>query len=510
MLATLMLLCLCQDPAPSAETRAAAALDLVVLKNGDRLEGRITAQLDGYVELEIEAGASIGLATTQIAEVRRGAGAALAAARPTVAPSDEWFVLHDGTGAAVGWLHAAAKPGADGGFSIVEEYEFADGRARWQVTSMCTADASWRPISCYFRERRSDPLLGAAPLAMVDVAANATRIVDERIVEAVRHDDRLQIVRLDRSGRRERTIDFPADATFPLLARAMARQAKGVEAAMPIFDPATDEMARRTFSGARSRRVTIDGKVARVLEVAECSAVGRNSEWIDGSSRTLRRELAGPALVAVATDSANVQRASSGGAIPGAVVAEAGGAFGVWVPNPAWQASEEVPAGQVSLQCDAHGATIGLSRIEHLEPGASLDTATTAVANWFQLLHTDLRIEGRESVVVRERSRSRLTARSRSGPSPVRATIDVIPWRDSFLVLVCRAPVAAWDELEADFAFVQRSIELDAQAIAPKQQGPLAEPAHKGVPAARKSVPAAPPPTSGRPRPAGPVVRIPN
>ena len=39
----LLLLC-CQDPAPRVEAEPPRALDVVLLKNGDRLEGRIVAQ----------------------------------------------------------------------------------------------------------------------------------------------------------------------------------------------------------------------------------------------------------------------------------------------------------------------------------------------------------------------------------------------------------------------------------------------------------------------------------
>lgn len=484
----------CQDPVP-APAAAAPTLDVVVLKNGDRFEGRITAQLDGYVELQLEAGASVGLSMAQVAEVRRGAGAEVRTVPAVIGPSDEWFVLHDGSGAPVGWLHAAVTNAADGSITIHEEYEFASGRARYQITSMCTADAQWQPRSCYFRERKSDPLLAQVPLATTDAAGHAQRIVDERIVEATRDGERLRVVRLDRSGRREREFDFAAGATFPLLARAMARSSGTALENRTLFDPASEELVVRSFDGARNRRVTIDGKQVQVTEVAECTAAGRNSEWLDASSRTLRRELAGPALVAVASSAESVRHAAAGAALPSAVAAEAGGTFGLWVPNPAWQVHDGMPAGHVSLHCEAHAASIGLSRLDHLEPKAPLDTAADAIANWFSLLHPDLKIESRQPAVVRERAAIRLLAKGRSGKDPVQAAIDVIPHRDSFLVLVCRAPVASWAELEADFAFVRRSIELEPQSLAPKLQGPLAPPA----------VPRTPRPAAGKPQ----SVRIP-
>lgn len=490
-----LLLCCCQDPAPPT-----TPLDVVVLKNGDRIEGRITARLDGYVELQLGAGASVGLSTAQIADVLPGAGAATPAVPPALEPRDARFVLHDASGSAVGWLHEVVAAGPDGGFTIHEEYEFVDERTRYHVTSLCTADAAWQPLSCYFRERRSDPVLGSAPLPASPAAAQAGRVLDERIVEAVREGDQLVVVHLDRGGRRERRFDFAPGTTFPLLQRAAARLS-GAPVEARLFDPATEDIVVRTFDGARQRLVTIDGTPTRITEFAENTAHGRNAEWLDASARTLRRELAGPALVAVPQGSQGLYPAGSGGAIGSAVVPSPDGTFGLWLPNPAWRALDPSAAGSVSLLLDARGASIGLSRIDHLEKGASLDTAADAVANWFQLLHPDLRITGREPGLVRERATVRLLAARRAGAGPLRAEIDVIPQRDGFLVLACRAPSEAWDELAADFAFVRRSIELDPQSLAPRLQGPLA-PAP-----ARPAVPAAPP--AAPPRANGPVVRIP-
>ncbi|MGK0519801.1 MAG: hypothetical protein ACJAUC_002503, partial [Planctomycetota bacterium] len=54
-----------------------------------------------------------------------------------------------------------------------------------------------------------------------------------------------------------------------------------------------------------------------------------------------------------------------------------------------------------------------------------------------------------------------------------RAMIDVIPFDNRFLVLICHAPKRAWNELATDFAFVRRTVELDSAGLNPKRQGPL-------------------------------------
>lgn len=454
-----------QEPAPG--------LDVVELKNGDQLEGRITSQVDGYVELRLEAGAVVGVSMAQVAAVRRGAGELAGTVAAVLAPADDWFVLHDARGDAVGWLHASTSTRGDGSFTISEEYEFQDGNKRYQVTSLCTADAAWSPRSCYFRERVSEPVLGMAAV-LPSGTGQADRIVDERIVEATCRGDRLSVTRLDRSGRREREFDLAPDTSFPLLARARARATGAPMPATALFDPATEELVVRSFDGARLRRVTFEGELMQVTELVECSSTVRNSEWLDASMRTVRRELAGPALVAMPSNADSVRFAVQGASIPSAIAAEAGGTFGLWVPNPAWRLREDLPAGQVALACEAHDASVGLTRLDHLDPETALDMAADAVANWFRLLHPDLRIDGREASTLRDRPTVRLRASGRVGKTKVLAAIDVIPHHGHFLVLVCRAPAAAWDELAADFEFLQRSVELEPQSLAPTLQGPVA------------------------------------
>jgi len=238
----LLLLSLQLPVAQDPPVGAPRALDIVDLKNGDHLEGRITQQLDGYVEILLEAGATVGVSIAQVAAIRRGAGPASPAADAALPARNEWFVLHDGQGVSVGWMHASVVVGKDGAPVITEEYEFVDGRRRYQVTSLCTADAQLQPRTCYFRERISEPILAIAVLPGMDGSGQSDRIVDERIVEATCRGADLLVVRLDRSGRRERTLGWTPTTTFPLLARAVARVRGAAVQGVAMFDPATEEL----------------------------------------------------------------------------------------------------------------------------------------------------------------------------------------------------------------------------------------------------------------------------
>ena len=111
--------------------------------------------------------------------------------------------------------------------------------------------------------------------------------------------------------------------------------------------------------------------------------------------------------------------------------------------------------------------------LDHLERGTQLATAADAVGNWFSLLHPELEVHARYRASVRGRKIVRMEASDASNTE--RANLDVIPFNDRFLVLICRAPTSAWDELEQDFAFVRRTLELDRAALSPEPTGPLSE-----------------------------------
>ena len=492
LLGLLFVLC-CQDPPP-------ALLDVVELKNGDVLHGRVLVAIDGFVEIELEAGASVGFPSAQVAAIRRGV--VVAPAAQTLVPARrEWFVLHDATGAAVGWLASAVAHRPDGGFAVTEEYEFQDGLRRYQVTSLAVADAGGAPTSAFFRERISEPAAGGLSLPGIDVAGQQDHVVDERIVEAACRGDRLQVTRIDRHGRRERELAWTPRNGFPLLARTLARSRRSVVADAQLFDPAGEEMVVRSYDGRRLRSVAVDGKLAKVTEVAESGPMLRNHEWVDANARTLRRELAGPALVAVATDAASVRQPLAGGQPP-AVVAEPGNTFGVWIPNPAWSPTPDLPAGNLVLACSAHGAVLQLVRLDHLPTGATADVAIAAVANAFRLLHPGMRIVEQRSGRLRDRATLQMVAVGRSGASELRAEIDVVAHDGRFLACTCLAPVAAWDELAADFAFARRSIEFAAQALQPRLQGPLATRANAAATVVTEAAPPATGPATAAPPPA--------
>jgi len=457
---------------PTAPQDAQVRLDVVALKNGDQFVGKVTADLDAYIEIRMEDGATIGVSRALVKEVRRGAEVA-PSRDAVVRPEDAWFVLHDADGASVGWLHSSVTARQDGSFSINEEYEFVNGVRRYQVTNTCAADKHGRGVRCYFRERVSTPRLRRQML-VDDPLARDDRVEDERIVEAVVEGGALRVLRLDGRGRHERQLPWSDQSTFPMLARAVARQSATCIGPTAMFDPRHEELMLLRVDGTGSRQMMIEGARQSVSEVLVSSAAGDHvgsREWVGVDDRVVRRELAGPALVAIPSSAQTARRAVGVSSIQSAVVAEVQGRFGMWVPSPAWRSIESLPPGHIAFDCDVHDAAVRVSLIDHLDPGTTLETAADAVGNWFSLLYPQFEVTARAEVRVRGRRAVRMQASDARNVQ--QATVDVIPFDGHFLMLSCRAPIGALDELAGDFAFVRRTIELEGAALNPTTTGPL-------------------------------------
>jgi hypothetical protein len=482
---------LLQDPGSGAQTReptpeptpatvpadgridAGARLDEVELQGGEVLHGRIVREVGNYLEIELEPGSIVGFRTTVVAAVRRGAGPLVTPAAPAVPARDEWFTLYDGAGKAVGWLHSTVRTAGNGSVHVQEEWDFRSGPSSFQVTSLEIADAELRPVSCYFRERVQRDRAGAAP---VDALARTSQVLEERIVEARVEGQELAVQRLSRDGRAERRLPWPADATFPLLARTQrGRDAQALECT--VFDAAAEELQTRSFGAGRRRTVELGGTTTWVEETVEGGSNGNNVVWRDASARVVHREIAGPGLVAVPSDADGARAAAGRYARPAPFVAEPERRFGLWLPNPAWDVVTSVP-GTVSLRHGTLDAAIALVLLDHLGEKATLDAAASAVERMATLVHPDLVVAERQLRTVRGRDAVRLGCRGASVRAKGRAALWVVPWQHGFLVLRCSAAAENWEELEPDFDAVVQRLELAPAAVASLlQEG--AVPSHK-------------------------------
>lgn len=468
---------LAQDPAavpvPAASARDGALpveaaapqstrRDQIVLVGGEVLEGRIVLERGSYVEVEIQPGATVGFRLAQVAEIRRGVGTESEPPRAVISSRDEWFTLHDGTGAAVGTLHATVLPGEGGGARLVEEWEFEQDGRTFQITAMEEVDPDFAPRSCYYRERCLQNASTGSPL---DPMARSLFVRGERIVEAVVEGDELVVDRIAPEGRTKRRVTFSSPATFPLLARELQRSVIRGTVEVPVFDPAVEDLRTMRYDVPRSRRVAVDGNSVTVDEMVAGGTDGQNATWWDPARGTLRREIAGPALVAVRVEQGSARDLVSTRTTPSPFVAEPLRRFGLWLPNPVWTAAEP-REGAVALVAHSHDAAITLSQLPGLDATSSLDAAALAVERWSRLQNPPLVVETRSSCTVRGEPALRLECRGGLVGAERRATVVVVSGQMGFVVLRCTAPAAVWEELAADFSAATARLELSSAAVA--------------------------------------------
>ena len=335
---------LAQDPAPPV-----AGNDLVILRSGDELRGLVLVDTPTYLEIRVGSDTTVGIERAEVREVRRGepppvaSSSAAPATEPTAsAPSllvgrDEWFVLHDGEGRSIGTLHATLRTGDDGEIKLAEEWEFVTERGRTQVTQLEALSADGVPSACFYHERS------------LVVGESVPR--DERLVRGSYVDGQLKIVRTTLRGTEQAEYPVGGRLALPLSLRETLRQrpgSLGSAGTRMVYDPSRDELQQQGFVSGERRRVEIEGKTIDVRETRIGQGQNASAEWIDGSGRAVRREVNGPALVAVRAgkDVAAAMVANKAKAYPAAVLREAEGRFSLWLPNPIWRFDKEQTPGQ--------------------------------------------------------------------------------------------------------------------------------------------------------------------
>lgn len=454
-----------QQPAP-VQSPASVVVRLDV---GTELTGRIVTETADYLELELATGTRVGfpraraLAITAVAESDDHV-----AANTGGHGRDEWYLLHDGEGRSVGWLHDAVVPDPSGGTRFSQEWRFFDASGATEITLLEVVDARRAPVSCFYHERRR--------------ASDDDRVRDERLVRAVVTEARIEVVRKSIRDEAREVYDFAAGTRFPLELRDELRQRTvGAPARFThlLFDPGREQFVTEVFEVGQHRRVAIDGRQlgVRVLEAETASGV--NAEWLDAAHRTVRREINGPCLVAVPVPEADARREAERRAalFPPALGKDPGSRFSMWVPNPLWRFVDDGVVGQITARAELEDATVSLVEFGHFDRDETAEAATDSVLRWLRLLHGDLSVDTRAVVPVRGQPAVRVTARfSRTDAGrvdPRRLAVFVLRVGGSIVALSCEAPRHSFARLEADFERILASVELHGQGVSPQLQGPV-------------------------------------
>lgn len=435
----------------AAQGPESTRLDVVRLRNGEVLTGRIRKQLDGYLELELRAGASMGMSLSHVASVERAAATPPQAVAAVLVVGQQTCALHDLAGEPVGTLQCTVHQQTDGSLLLGEEYEFTAGARRFQLTSQVTATAAGVPLTAYFRERVLAPTLrqGAGGSANPD---DVGRVHSECIRSAKVDGTLLHVTQTSAQGRKERDLAWTPDSSFPLLARALALRAAGPAHECLVYDPVLDVQTQWSLSAAQARQVELGGKPERLVQFVERYAgePQGNLLWLQRDGQLLRREVRGPALVAQGTNAPRYRSAWHH---------VAGGAFSLLLPNPAWSAAADLPEGR-ALFVGPGGAQFAAHRLAHLQPGASLSTAADGVANWLALLQPSLRIEQCQVFSRQGRTVGRLVAED----ATTRVLVHIEPLGAQFVMLSARARREQWPELAYDLEFALASFAAAPQA----------------------------------------------
>jgi hypothetical protein len=228
-----------------------------------------------------------------------------------------------------------------------------------------------------------------------------------------------------------------------------------------VFDCDREELVRRAYRSLGRRKVELQGEVMEVREVATGS--GRlDSEWLDTTCHAVRREVNGPALVALraAAEPEALPRAS----VPPAVAHETEGRFGMWLPNPTWRFVATETPGQLTARAGLHEAVITAMLLDGLQSDAALPSAADAVVRWLRLVNPTFALRSRGPVEVRGQGHVRVEGsfvEKRDGRA-VRfdAVVHVLAAEHGPLAVCFSAPAGAGEELAVDFARVVEMLEL--------------------------------------------------
>jgi hypothetical protein len=463
-------------PGPSAIPQdPRSGLDRVRLVVGTELTGKIRVETADYIEIELGPGTVIGLSTAKIAEVVRAADAALPASdaavpaeadwprRAAFEAREDWYVVHDAEGRVVGRMHATLSPSGEGGWRIGEEWTFTGEGRTVETTRLDTIDAGGDPVSTFHHER---------------VRAADGQLSADRVVRGVIEGETLRVhVRSD-DGAATETYRVEDGLRFPLeLQEEMRRRGSGEPGANthPVFDPTHGEFERvRVEFGATRRVAGAGGDALPVREIRASTTRGENAEWLGGGPAPVRREVAGPALIAVRVAGEKEAYASTAKAFPPTFRAEMGGKFGLWLPNPGWNFVGDASKDEVVAALPHESASMALLRLPQLDAGLGLDSATDAVMRWLRWAYPDLEEGARTAGVVRASTPAMEVQATGvgSGGETTRMWVHVLQVEGTWFASCAAAPRHAFDRLESEFRWMVERFELRREGFDPVIKNP--------------------------------------
>jgi len=450
--AAILFVALPQDPGPAPVQPQEH--DVIVLKTGGRVEGRIVLETADYIELRMGRATTLGFERSRIESIEHGAGTVhQAKSRSLLADRDQWFVLHDAEGRVVGRLHSTVQRDDNDRLRVGEEWEFRNRGTTTDITRLDVVTSDLKPVRTFYRERKQ--------------RIRDARVLKERVVTGKVEGARFVVDK--KTLRTHESSTYRLDPELPFQMSLLEAMRQNIDLAMSeqqtLYDSRTEQFEHREFS-SRQRKVAWRKGIESVREIRDGIGGRRNAEWLDAACKTLRREVNGRSLVAVPVGPNMTERylMSTEPVFPAFVVVDPGSRFALWLPNPSWK-PEPVEAGEgISAREAVSGATATLMLIDQLDAGVGLDTAADTVARWLEVVTHGIEISSRERVRVRGREAISMAA-TYYGPldgvrQKFRCEVYVFRVEDSYLALCLNASKSAFEDLRSDFAEMLESVDL--------------------------------------------------
>jgi hypothetical protein len=297
--------------AAGLQGRSAAGPDRVVLVNGTVVRGRVLSVDEQQVVVAFDFGGRVEFRRRDVRSVHRAEPSAQDDAQPEpaeAATSDRRFLVYHGD-TLVGFRRLAetrCRRLGHAGVLLEEEVSFHDTSAeKGRSGPVC------KVVTLEFRSESGE----LRTLYYREVGMGTDSIVD-----AKRRGNRLEYTWL-RGGRRSYHEEaMNADVQFPLAwwreAAELAGRAPGEEIRGRVWDPRERRVVPVVACRHRELSVAVGAARRRVIPIRMDGPRGRLSRWLSPEGRTLKEQLNGVSLLAIATDRSVLPSASAGASPP--------------------------------------------------------------------------------------------------------------------------------------------------------------------------------------------------
>ncbi len=325
---------------PTEASEKPAAMDVIVLKNGSRLEGRILSEDEELVQILIGPGQKLGVRKKRISSYERRSDEAETEKREgeeaafPLRPRSDWFRIRNAEGQIVGTLHLVANAEDTKVFRLEEQWTFREGRKNTLVSRIERVNREGKPVSLYFRE------------AVIDTKFN--KILSERLFQGKISTDSMVVFERTMKGKKERLLGFEKGNLFPLYVReslrqGMAKNARSYHAS--VYDVMSDLFELRTYELEQDDPVPASyfpklmvrkGSGLRIQSTSRGRTV---REWVAPGGRVLLMEINGLDLVAEpieAKEGLSIQKADHLDRKQLSPAQQSLGGFEVWLPRATW------------------------------------------------------------------------------------------------------------------------------------------------------------------------------